>query len=728
MTPSNPRKRWATAFYSMYFQPEELRPDDAGEIRVHCPLPDHGRGRGDLNRSMMINLTTGLYRCFGGCTSGSEYDFYVTVEELEGANRSYPKVMRAIEELIGTKPPDADRVADTIASEAATADQTISAEEVQDRVRRMWERFPAVAEWIVEHRGLDEATIRQYSIGYSSYEDRITIPVYNSNGDCVNLRGYDYTGRRPSKMISYGVGYGAARLYPAAALEDSEPLLLCEGEWDTLLARQHGFNALTATGGAGTWKPIWNTRFNGRDVYVAYDNDDAGRSGANAVRKHLRGHAHAVYVLPMGELIDVEGGDVSDILATNDGSERLRAAIRHAEQQPPLTYNTKGQIEKTPANYTAILQDPRIEHVLATNALNNRLVAVPPVPWSPTITQPTEWSDIDDIGLQMWVADHYPIPYGSALGRDTAAMHAYERQFNPVMDWLHSLVWDGTPRVDSLLVDWLGAQDNPYVRAVTRSALVAGVARIFTPGVKYDYMPVLVGAQGIGKSRFVELLGRERWYTTLEHVGWKDDRERLLGMWQVEVPELAAFSKSSQHTIKSFVTDATDRYREAYGRRTREYPRTCVFWGTTNDSTFLQDMTGGRRFMPIHLGLMQNTRPDLAGMDAAIEQAWAEAYQMYQAGQSLLLPDEVMGTAARMQAEATDEDPLVSRVVQWHHDNPAAEYLTASFVWQTIGEHPGTPTQAQAVRVGRVLDAAGWCKSYRRMVGERKLRTWIPPE
>ena len=177
-----------------------------------------------------------------------------------------------------------------------------------------------------------------------------------------------------------------------------------------------------------------------------------------------------------------------------------------------------------------------------------------------------------------------------------------QNKINDVKRYLERLVWDGVPRVETLLPDYLGAVDNAYTRAVMKKFLCAAVARAIEGGVKFDYMPIATGPQGIGKSTFLAILGGEWFSDSLTTFSGKEAAELIQGTWINEIGELSAFSKQETQVIKQFLSKTHDIYRAAYGRRTEKYPRRCVFFGTSNDHEFLKDATGNRRFWPVEIG------------------------------------------------------------------------------------------------------------------------------
>lgn len=276
---------------------------------------------------------------------------------------------------------------------------------------------------------------------------------------------------------------------------------------------------------------------------------------------------------------------------------------------------------------------------------------------------------------------------------------AKDHSIHPIKDYLEILSWDGVPRLDTLLVDYLGAEDTPYIRAVTRKTFTAAVARIFNPGCKFDFVLVLAGPQGRGKSTLVAKMSKG-WYTdSLSGIGTKEAFEGIQGYWLVELGELAAMRKLEIETIKNFISKQVDSYRAAYGRRVEDHPRQCIFIGTTNSTSFLRDDTGNRRFWPVRLGDRPPAKTVWYDLTApVIDQLWAEAAALYNSGETLFLPPELDAQAQEQQARFTEDDPRRGLVEDFLAVQLPADWKTRSKgerqSWfmesasiRTVGEH-----------------------------------------
>ena len=219
-------------------------------------------------------------------------------------------------------------------------------------------------------------------------------------------------------------------------------------------------------------------------------------------------------------------------------------------------------------------------------------------------------------------------------------------------NYLSKLSWDGYPRLDTLLIEYLGAMDRPYVRAVTRKAFTAAVARAMTPGCKYDTMLILAGAQGLGKSTLLDKMSRGWFNDGIRTFEGKEASELLQGVWLVEIGELDAFRQTDVARIKQFLSLRADRFRAAYGRHVKDIPRCCVFFGTTNTAMFLRDRTGNRRFWPVDVGLQPRIKTVWDDLDDdTIDQIWAEAVMRWRLGESLFLTGELEDEAKKEQED-----------------------------------------------------------------------------
>lgn len=329
-----------------------------------------------------------------------------------------------------------------------------------------------------------------------------------------------------------------------------------------------------------------------------------------------------------------------------------------------LKVTDKGGLAQTIENTVTILQhDPTLVGCLALNEMEHNIVAVKDLPWR-KVKGSSPWVDADDAALRFYLERVYGISSKDKIF-DAVNVVAAKNAFHPVRDYLESCAWDGVARVDTLLIDYLGAEDNAYTRAVTRKALVAAVARIYRPGCKFDYMLTLRGRQGLGKSALIAKLGGQWFSDTFSTMQGKEAYEQVMGVWLMEVGELAGMRKAEAETIKLYISKQTDRFRPAYGRRMQEFPRQCIFIGTTNETTFLRDTTGNRRFWVVNtpneptLSIWDDLTPE------TVRLIWGEAVELYKAGEELYLPRELEAVAREVQEAYEEENPRAGIVAEY---------------------------------------------------------------
>ena len=346
-------------------------------------------------------------------------------------------------------------------------------------------------------------------------------------------------------------------------------------------------------------------------------------------------------------------------------------APAHAHEETPddawlteLGVNRKtGEADSTITNAALILRnDPRLRGAFAINQFSMRPVVRRDLPWR-RAKDGDLWEDADDANLLLYMEQTWRL-VGENKIRNAWTVVANENAYHPVREYLDGLCWDGTERLDTLLVRYMGAEDTPYTRAVTRKWMTAAVKRMYQPGCKFDAMLVLVGAQGIGKSRLAAILSRG-WFTdSLTCMDGKEAYEAIRGSWIIEVAELAAARRSEQEAQKKFISSQVDTYRPAYGRNVVSLPRQCVFYGSTNDMEPLKDDTGARRYWPVLCAGVNHGQH--IGLEEEVDQLWAEAVVRYRAGETLWLDDRAVAEEAQAAQEMmTVQDTALGELMEY---------------------------------------------------------------
>ncbi len=324
--------------------------------------------------------------------------------------------------------------------------------------------------------------------------------------------------------------------------------------------------------------------------------------------------------------------------------------------QGDLDVDKRGNFVKSLKNIELILtHDTCICDALMRDDFNHTDVLVKDLPWRKKSEFRPFWDNEDDANLRCYLSRE---PW-KMEGRDKI-YDAYEsmmnnRRFHPIRNYLRGLLWDGNARLDTLFIDYLGASDTELTRAQTRKTFVAAVARVMSPGVKWDYILTLQGGEGIGKSTILKKMGREWFSDSFTNVEGKEAMEQVQRKWLIELGELTNYKKSSSEAYKAFLSKTDDTFRPAYGRKIETYPRQCVFFATTNEEYFLKGDTGNRRWWVIEVGKNNPAKCVWNGLtDDVVGQIWAEALHYYEAGEALYLPKDLEMRARERQCESSE--------------------------------------------------------------------------
>ena len=348
---------------------------------------------------------------------------------------------------------------------------------------------------------------------------------------------------------------------------------------------------------------------------------------------------------------------------------KARAVLDFGEELPEVDEDWEAKLDRTEeggvrsniTNAVLILKNHPALQGIRFNELSGAIEVKGRLPWK----RPNKyWRDADDAQLYGWVADQYGVQFPENKFTKALAIVTDQRRFNPLRDYIRGLPdWDGVPRVDTLLVDYLGAEDSPYTRAVTRKTLIGAIQRVLEPGCKFDTVLVLDGKPGIGKSTLLRKLGGVWFSDSLSLADTRDKTaaEKLQGVWIMEIGEMQGTRKADIDVMKGFLSRQVDEYRAAYGRVVERHPRTSIICGTTNSTTgFLRDTTGNRRFWPVTVN--GGGRLNVWGMT---EETRAQIWAYTAEGEDSFLDAEMEKEAAKAQQAALEYDDREGQVLEY---------------------------------------------------------------
>lgn len=367
----------------------------------------------------------------------------------------------------------------------------------------------------------------------------------------------------------------------------------------------------------------------------------------------------AVKKMVVSEKIQQAGADFADALPEPEDYNDDWLSL--------LDVDRKGKLFATIKNFRLIMEnDPALKGCMAFDQFAKMEAALRDLPWRKA-KKGEFLTDVDSSQLREYIESKYDVScLGSNFSYAETNMMA-NNGFHPIKQYLGGLVWDGMPRVDTLLSTYLGAEDNELTRAMSRKVLAAAVTRIYEPGAKFDYVLTFSGDEGIRKSTFINILGGEWFSDSFGDISKeKSAEESLQGVWFMEVGELEGFKRGSVEKVKHFITKRDDQFRVAYGKRKERFPRQCIFFATTNEPEFLIATTGNRRFWIVDVYKVWSKEL----YDQLIrerDQIWAEAVTIYKTGELLYLSEELEEEAKKRQESKEVSDPRDERI-QWYLD------------------------------------------------------------
>jgi predicted P-loop ATPase len=405
-----------------------------------------------------------------------------------------------------------------------------------------------------------------------------------------------------------------------------------------------------------------------------------------------------------------------------------------------LTRSNSGAVQGTMHNLLTILEhDESLKGLVALDEFANRIVLNRDPPWRGFSSG--EFAELDGTELAGWLGHptRYQMAVKSAMVLEAIEATARRKRFHPVRDYLGGLVWDGVERIPTLFPTHCGTPDDEYHQRVAVIFMLSAAARILRPGCKVDTMLVLEGQQGLGKTKVTQMLfGGDRWYMDAQRSpAEKDFYQDIVGKWGVEIGEMTSFTKAEANKVKQTLSNTADVYRASYARYSKTHPRQCVFIGTTNETEWQRDHTGGRRFLPVRVNHV-----DVEGIATVRDQLWAEAVARFERGEDWWnLPDR----AKEEQDERYIEDAWALPLLHWlsgHGSAESYERLISSqrtsmgdvpittvydVMTRALRVEPSRITKADQMRVGAILTRWRW-ESVRTRVNGQQVRVWRAPE
>lgn len=441
--------------------------------------------------------------------------------------------------------------------------------------------------------------------------------------------------------------------------------------------------------GYSTVDDAWKL-FSGKDYLGKFENWEAGKE---VVHKYVQSKEHICASAYLPEIV-----------------ESMLAYKKEYDKNGDVKSK---KIMQTVQNFEVVMEhDQRFSGKIKFDEFSQQVYLMGSVPWE-SQNNYRAWGTSDDASLFSLIQADYGLT-GRNDFFDAIKIVSRRNRFHPIKQILDGLKWDGKEHISKLLPDYLGVENTDYSREVMKLFMVGAVARIYQPGVKFDYTVIFQGKQGIGKSTFLRLLAlSDEWFNdSLDSLDSDRSAQALMGSWIVELAELKSLARTAGgvDSVKRFLSATQDKYRIPYERRSDVFLRQCVFAGTTNKSDFLQDETGNRRFLIIQTGVNKPTKNlfNIKAMDD-IRTAWAEAVHIWKEQKpALVLPDYCKQEAEDLQNQSMADDGKVGMIEEFLRD----KYRTCAIeIWDKALHEQGRPQKWQAAEINDIISQIpGWSK------------------
>ena len=506
-----------------------------------------------------------------------------------------------------------------------------------------WPSTPADGEFVFQEKDGELLDPDRYLARYADWRDCAMWPTSKRQSEVMHKQ----LAKQADPLDKGGVIGAFCRAYPIA---DAMETFLADIYEPSAMSGRYDYIPADSSAGVVIYDDKW--------AYSHHATDPACGKLMNAfdlVRLHKFGEMDEQASFKAMADFAVRDERVKAQLAEERRAQAETDFVDEANWQNQLELEKSGKVKDTLDNIVLILQrDDKLQSI-AFNCHRDGIDAKDELPWKQV---KDGWNDADNAALKVYLYRSYGI-YSPTKTKDAVLAVAASRAYHPVREYLQKLPeWDGTKRVDALLVDYFGAEKNSYTESVIRKTLTAAVARIYHPGTKFDSVLILNGPQGIGKSTFFTKLAG-MWFSdslSLTDMRDKSGPEKLQGYWILELGELAGMRKTDVETVKSFISRVDDKYRASYGLNVESHPRQCIIVGSTNaESGFLRDITGNRRFWPVRISGNGTKKPWQLAKEE-VEQIWAETIAIYKNGENLYLEGQDATLAMSEQAGAMESD------------------------------------------------------------------------
>lgn len=378
--------------------------------------------------------------------------------------------------------------------------------------------------------------------------------------------------------------------------------------------------------------------------------------------------------------------------------------------------NDKGGLKPTIQNCVNffVLENSALAGGVAFDEFQGEVKIVRPMPWHRKKEIPQGglmWTDDDTVQCRFYLNHKFGFDPKSQLLDEAILAAAHFFKIHPVREFLQSLVWDGIPRLSTWLSQYAGVTDDIYSREVSKKVLVQAVARVFNPGIKVDNVLILEGKQGVGKSSLVRIIGGKWYADIIVDPHGRDTVDAMRGKWIIEFSEMEVTRRADAQALKAFITRQTDRVRLAYGRRSIDYPRQCIFMGTINPDAsreYFTDTTGNRRFWPVVCGQVR-----FSELERDRDQLLAEAVDAYFKGETLFVESEdVLHYVEREQESRVVTDPWTDSITEFLASNEFVRdhnFTTTKELWEyALRGTPSLFTRQHANRICSIMRKLGW--------------------